>query len=84
MATNPSQQLYEEYVTAMQEWEFALAAVQTHTIAGLVRFEEGLLLPQADPQSSQMIEVFDHAEKTKKAYLEKMTAYDALSKPYHQ
>jgi hypothetical protein len=84
MATNPSQQLYEEYVTAMQEWEFALAAVQTHTIAGLVRLEEGLLLPQADPQSSQMIEVFDHAEKTKKAYLEKMTAYDALGKPYHQ
>lgn len=84
MATNPSQQLYEEYVTAMQEWEFALAAVQTHTIAGLVRLEEGLLLPQADQQSSQLIEVFDQAAKTKKAYLEKEAAYTKYQEQHHQ
>jgi hypothetical protein len=83
MTTNPSQQLYEEYVTAMQEWEFALAAVQTHTIAGLVRLEAGLLLPQADQHSSQMTEVFDQAAKTKKAYLEKEAAYTKYQEQHH-
>ena len=72
MTDDPRQQLYEEYVTAIQEWEFAARAAQSYAVIKPLSDD---LPPGSDQKTQQMREAFDRAEKAKKVYLEKQAAY---------
>ena len=68
MTDDPRQQLYEEYVAAIQEWEFAARAAQSYTITKPIN-------PRSEKESQERTLAFDRAERAKKLYLEKQAAY---------
>ena len=83
MTDDPCQQLYQEYLAAMQEWVSACSAAQSYVVTKPISLHEDIT-PLTVQQTKQMMEAYDREQTARTAYFDKMSAYMECRKRYRK